>query len=50
MAYEVVVIVLIRRLRSARKKHTADPTTHERWKEAHDPCDSLVPVGVTNRD
>ena len=52
----VVVGVLIQQLTSPQKKHTPDPTAHKRSKETHDPCDSLVqvgvtnPVGVTNRD
>jgi hypothetical protein len=46
----VVVGVLIQQLTSPQNKHTPDPTAHKRLKETHDPCDSLVPVGVTNRD
>ena len=35
---------------SPQKKHTPDPTAYKRLKETHDPCSSLVPVGITNRD
>ena len=46
----VVVGVPIQQLTSPQKKHTPDPTAQKRLKETHALCDSLVPVGVTNRD
>ena len=48
--YQPGLVLKIQRLTSPQKKHTPDPTAHKRLKETHDPCDSLVPVGVTNRD